>query len=67
MNSYKEAIPTGVDMLHNPVLNKGTSFSETERDVFHLRGLLPPRVNSLAEQVSRAMESLRRKESDRSA
>jgi malate dehydrogenase (oxaloacetate-decarboxylating)(NADP+) len=64
MNSPRDAIPHGVSLLQDPILNKGTSFTETERDVFQLRGLLPPRVNSQAEQVARALESLRRKESD---
>ena len=64
MNSRKEAMPRGVDLIHDPMLNKGTSFTEVERDVFRLRGLLPPRVNSQAEQVARALESLRRKDSD---
>ena len=64
MKSCKEAMARGVDLLHDPRLNKGTSFTEVERDVFRLRGLLPPRVNSQAEQVARALESLRRKQSD---
>jgi malate dehydrogenase (oxaloacetate-decarboxylating)(NADP+) len=64
MNSRTEAIPHGISLLQNPTLNKGTSFTETERDVLQLRGLLPPRINSQAEQVARALGSLRRKESD---
>ena len=32
----------GVDWLHNPVFNKGTAFTEAERDLLGLRGLLPP-------------------------
>jgi malate dehydrogenase (oxaloacetate-decarboxylating)(NADP+) len=64
MNSVKEAMPRGINLLHDPMLNKGTSFTEVERDVFRLRGLLPPRINTQTEQVARALESLRRKESD---
>jgi malate dehydrogenase (oxaloacetate-decarboxylating)(NADP+) len=64
MNAYEETLPQGVNLLHDPTLNKGTSFTETERDVFRLRGLLPPRINSQAEQVARALGSFRRKESD---
>jgi malate dehydrogenase (oxaloacetate-decarboxylating)(NADP+) len=64
MNSRIAAIPHGVDLLHDPTLNKGTSFTEAERQLFQLKGLLPPRVNSQAEQVARAEGSLRRKESD---
>ena len=40
--SYTGGLPTGVDLLHDPVLNKGMAFSEEERDALHLRGLLPP-------------------------
>lgn len=54
----------GVNLLHDPVRNKGTAFSDEERDQLGLRGLLPPRVNSLETQVKRVMENLRRKTSD---
>jgi malate dehydrogenase (oxaloacetate-decarboxylating)(NADP+) len=46
--------PRGSALLANPLLNKGTAFSEEERDALGLRGLLPPRVFSLEEQVVRA-------------
>ena len=64
MNTFQRSSLKGVQLLHDPVLNKGTSFSEKERDVFRLRGLLPPRVNSQEQQVARALENLRRKNSD---
>ena len=64
MNTVERPSLTGVQLLHDPVLNKGTSFTEKERDVFRLRGLLPPRVNSQEQQVARALENLRRKDSD---
>jgi malate dehydrogenase (oxaloacetate-decarboxylating)(NADP+) len=64
MNAFEETIPQGISLLQDPRLNKGTSFTEAERNAFRLRGLLPPRINSQAEQVARALESLRRKESD---
>jgi hypothetical protein len=32
---------TGMDLLHNPALNKGTAFTEEEREALNLRGLLP--------------------------
>src|SRR5690349_25132354 len=54
-------LPTGMNLLQNPALNKGTAFSETERDALHLRGLLPPRVFSQEEQVERVLENFRRK------
>ena len=40
----------GVDLLFNSRLNKGTAFTEEERDVFGLHGLLPPHVGTLEEQ-----------------
>jgi malate dehydrogenase (oxaloacetate-decarboxylating)(NADP+) len=59
-----ELIVSGVDLLHDPILNKGIAFSEKERDALGLRGLLPPRVSSQEEQISRALENLRAKPSD---
>ena len=41
------------------MLNKGTAFSEAERDLFELHGLLPPSVATLDEQVSRRLETFR--------
>jgi malate dehydrogenase (oxaloacetate-decarboxylating)(NADP+) len=64
MNTLERTSLTGVQLLHDPVLNKGTSFTEKERGVFRLRGLLPPRVKSQEQQVERTLESLRRKDSD---
>jgi malate dehydrogenase (oxaloacetate-decarboxylating)(NADP+) len=64
MNTLERLSLTGVQLLHDPVLNKGTGFTEKERDIFRLRGLLPPRVNSQEQQVARALENLRRKDSD---
>jgi malate dehydrogenase (oxaloacetate-decarboxylating)(NADP+) len=59
----KDAFPKGVGLLHDPTLNKGTAFTEHERDTLHLRGLLPPRVFSQEEQVRRVLENFRRKSS----
>jgi malate dehydrogenase (oxaloacetate-decarboxylating)(NADP+) len=59
------ALPTqGVDWLHNPVFNKGTAFTEAERDALGLRGLLPPHVQTMDEQVRRVMNNFRSKSSD---
>ena len=54
----------GVDWLHNPVFNKGTAFTEAERDALGLRGLLPPHVQTMDEQVERVMNNFRSKSSD---
>src|SRR6185436_4751448 len=51
----------GLALLQNPSLNKGTAFSESERDELLLRGLLPPRVFTQEEQLARVLENFRRK------
>src|SRR5450631_2378322 len=50
---------SGYDLINSPRLNKGTAFSDDERDAFDLHGLLPPRVGSLDEQVERRLQALR--------
>lgn len=52
-------VPTGIELLRDPLLNKGTAFTESERDKFGLRGLLPPRVHTQEEQANRIMTNLR--------
>jgi malate dehydrogenase (oxaloacetate-decarboxylating) len=49
---------SGFDLINSPRLNKGTAFSEDERDVFDLHGLLPPHVGTLDEQLGRRMQAL---------
>ena len=53
--------PRAIDHLHDPRLNKGTGFTEAERDALGLRGLLPPRVFTQAEQQNRILDNLRQK------
>src|SRR5262249_10632480 len=45
--------PTGYNLLHNPRLNKGTAFTEAERRVYRLEGLLPPAVTNIELQIAR--------------
>jgi len=52
--------PHGVALLRDPLLNKGTAFSEQERDAFGLRGLLPAHLLSQEQQVARILTNLRR-------
>ena len=55
--------PRGVALLREPSLNKGTAFTQEERDALGLRGLLPPHVSTQEEQVSRVLENFRRLDS----
>src|SRR6516165_5577258 len=57
-------IPRGMDLLDTPLLKKGTAFTEEERTVFGLLGLLPPHIETLEEQVVRTYESYQRKDDD---
>src|SRR5690606_29024552 len=45
---------SGSALLETPLLNKGSAFTVEERQAFNLAGLLPPRYESIEEQVSRA-------------
>ena len=56
--------PRGVKLLHDPVRNKGTAFTEAERDALGLRGLLPPRPLTEEAQEVRLLENLQRKPND---
>ena len=49
---------TGYDLLLHPGLNKGTAFTEEERDVFGLHGLLPPHIGTLEDQRERRKKAL---------
>ena len=59
-----EAMPHGVNTLHNPLFNRRTGFSAAEREAFGLRGLLPARVLSMQDQAARILENLRKKPTD---
>jgi len=60
----QHATARGIDLLQCPRRNKGTAFTEDERTKLGLHGLLPPRVESLDQQVVRAYEAYRRKDDD---
>nr|AIR93777.1 NAD-malic enzyme alpha subunit [Kalanchoe fedtschenkoi] len=49
-------------ILQDPLFNKGTAFSMTERDRLDLRGLLPPTVVSPEQQIERFMIDMKRLE-----
>jgi malate dehydrogenase (oxaloacetate-decarboxylating)(NADP+) len=58
------SVPRGAELLAMPRLNKGTAFSEEEREHLGLRGLLPPHVHTMDEQVERVMENFHNKDTD---
>ena len=51
--------PRGAALLRDPTLNKGTAFTEAERDALGLRGLLPAHVGTQEVQVARVLENFR--------
>lgn len=51
----------GMALLNTPAFNKGTAFTAEERDRLGLHGLLPPQVETLAEQLVRAYEAFQQK------
>jgi len=59
-----DGVRTGIELLHDPRLNKGTAFTEDERDALNLRGLLPPKVLTEEQQVVKVLESVRGKTSN---
>jgi len=62
MSSY--SVVRGMSLLDSPITNRGTAFTEEERTILGLHGLLPHHVESLEEQVSRAYEAYLRKDDD---
>jgi len=59
-----ETALSGYELLNDPLLNKGTAFTDAERDMFELHGLLPPYVTTLDLQVGRRLDALRPAASD---
>jgi malate dehydrogenase (oxaloacetate-decarboxylating)(NADP+) len=53
----------GLVLIQDPTENKGTAFTEAERDALGLRGLLPARVTTIDEQVQRVLTAIGRKSS----
>ncbi|WP_179394381.1 malolactic enzyme [Lacticaseibacillus absianus] len=52
---------TPQQLLHDPFLNKGTAFTQAERDRYGLNGLLPPAIQTLDQQVRQAYAQYQRK------
>src|SRR4029078_12811056 len=56
---FVETTLSGYELLNDPLLNKGTAFTDSERDLFELHGLLPPHVTELDYQVTRRLDAFR--------
>ena len=59
-NNNNTGARRGLDVLRDPLLNKGSAFTEKQRDEPGLRGLLPPHVHSQVEQAQRFLTNLRK-------
>ncbi len=57
---WVETALRGEALADLPLLNKGTAFTQEERDLLGLRGLLPPHVGTMEEQAQRVLENYRR-------
>lgn len=54
----------GIDLLHDPKLNKSTDFTEAERQALGLVGLVPDVTESIETQLSRVLQQLKGKPSN---
>ena len=64
MIPWVRTVINGVGIMRHPKYNKGLAFSNKERTMLHLRGLLPPAVLDLETQMKRVMINIRMKASD---
>lgn len=53
----------GQEILRDPLLNKGTAFTEAEKELFELHGLLPCNTESILEQLRRCRDAYDAKDS----
>lgn len=61
-HNYPSALDTkryGIDIIHDPLWNKSLAFDRQERDRLGLRGLIPPTIRTIEEQVVRTIERIR--------
>jgi malate dehydrogenase (oxaloacetate-decarboxylating)(NADP+) len=61
---WTRSVASGVDLLRDPRYNKGTAFTDKERDSHYLRGLLPPVVVDQELQIKRILQNVRSYETE---
>jgi malate dehydrogenase (oxaloacetate-decarboxylating) len=61
---YMAVSQKGRPLLLQPFTNKGTAFTRRERDELDLRGLVPPAVCTIRQQMDRTYESFKAKTSN---
>src|SRR3954469_17047360 len=54
----------GLDLLHQPHLNRSMAFTTQERRAHKLRGLLPPRVRTIEDQAKNVLANFYHKNTD---
>jgi malate dehydrogenase (oxaloacetate-decarboxylating)(NADP+) len=59
-----ENVKRGIDILHDPVINKATAYTEAERQALGLVGLVPDVTESEDLQLRRVLQQLGHKTSD---
>lgn len=56
-NNYMAVHAKGAHLLINPWTNKGTAFTQAERDELQLHGVVPPAVSTMEQQLLRVYDS----------
>jgi malate dehydrogenase (oxaloacetate-decarboxylating)(NADP+) len=64
MNKSDKRHPSGIALLQDPRWNRGTAFSEEEREREKLVGLVPDGVEDIERQRTRVLQQLGHKTSD---
>lgn len=63
-DKYVETNLTDYALITNPLLNKGTAFTNEEREAFSLFGLIPPEESNIKQQGERSYLAFSSKKSD---
>ncbi|STX28111.1 malate dehydrogenase [Legionella beliardensis] len=61
---FEEIKVTDFNLILNPILNKGSAFTNEERETFNLFGLLPPEVSTIEQQRARSYEAFKNKKTE---